>query len=165
MISKQFLIFLGVGLVVIGGALFLVFSTTKGNHLELKGDVLKIRTGALDEKNSAAVLDVRLTNPSDVPFVVREVSVTVDGQDGQSTNGSVVSKTDLKQLFAYNRFLGDQYNEGLGIKDSIAPHATVDRMVAVQFEIPAAQLDNSKVLHFEVQDLDGALFDATRKMK
>jgi hypothetical protein len=163
--NKQFLIFLGVGLVVIGAAIFFVFSSTKGNHLELKGEVLKIRTGALDEKTSAAILDVRLTNPSDVPFVVREVSVTVDGQDGQSASGSQISKTDLKQLFAYNRFLGDQYNDGLGIKDSIPAHATVDRMVAVRFDLPAPQLDSSKLLHFEVQDMDGALFDASRKMK
>ena len=163
--NKQFLIFLGVGLVVIGAAIFVVFSSTKGNHLELKGEVLKIRTGALDEKTSAAILDVRLTNPSDVPFVVREVSVTVDGQDGQSASGSLISKTDLKQLFAYNRFLGDQYNDGLGIKDSIPAHASVDRMVAVRFDIPAPQLDSSKLLHFEVQDMDGALFDASRKVK
>lgn len=163
--NKQFLIFLGVGLVVIGAAIFFVFSSTKGNHTELKGEVLKIRTGALDEKTSAAILDVRLTNPSDVPFVVREVSVTVDGQDGQSASGSQISKTDLKQLFAYNRFLGDQYNDGLGIKDSIPAHATVDRMVAVRFDLPAPQLDSSKLLHFEVQDMDGALFDASRKMK
>ena len=163
--NKQFLIFLGVGLVVIGTAIFFVFSSTKGNHLELTGDVLKVRTGKLDDNSSAAILDVRLMNPSDVPFVVREVSVTVDEQDGKSATGSVISKTDLKQLFAYNRFLGDQYNDGLGIKDSIPPHGTVDRMVAVRFDIPASQLDSAKMLHFEVQDMDGVLFDVSRRMK
>ena len=33
-------------------------------------------------------------------------------------DGITVSKGDLKQLFQYNRFLGDQYNDGLGLQDT-----------------------------------------------
>ncbi len=50
----------------------------------------------------------------------------------------MVAKGDLKQLFQYNRFLGDQYNDSLTIKDQIAPHATVDRMLAARFEVKNA---------------------------
>ena len=31
-------------------------------------------------------------------------------------DGVTVSKADLKQMFQYNRFLGDQYNDGLGLQ-------------------------------------------------
>ena len=57
--NPQFFIFMAIGLVVIGGVLFVVFSSTKGAHLRLEGQVLKARTGALED-HSAVVLDFRL---------------------------------------------------------------------------------------------------------
>ena len=163
--SKQLLIFVGVGVAVIALAIFFVFSSTKGSHLELKGQILKIRTGALDEQNSAAVLDFRVENPSDIPFVVRDVSATLEKQDGTTFEGLVVSRSDMNTLFQYNRFLGQQYNTSLTIKDKIAPHSTVDRMVAVRFEVPDQQLQSAKLIHLQIQDMDGALFDTTHKIK
>jgi hypothetical protein len=163
--NKQLLIFVGVGVAVIAIAIFFVFSSTKGSHLELKGEIIKVRTGALDEQNSAAVLDFRLENPSNIPFVVRDVSATLEKLDGTTTEALVVARADMKSLFQYNRFLGQQYNDTLTIKDKIAPHATVDRMVAVRFEVPDQQLESAKAIHLEIQDMDGALFDTTHKIK
>lgn len=163
--SKQFLIFVGIGVVVIAVAIFAVFSSTKGSHLELKGQVLKVRTGALDEQSSAAVLDFRLENPSDVPFIVRDVNVTAEKQDGSSVEGSIVSKSDIKQLLQYNRFLGQSYNDVLTIRDKIAPHSTLDRMVAVHFEVPVSQLEGGKAIHLQIQDMDGALFETAHPVK
>ena len=163
--SKQLLIFVGIGVVVIAVAIFTVFSTTKGSHLELKGQILKVRTGALDDQSSAAVLDFRLENPSDVPFVVRDVNVTVEKQDGSSVEGSIVSKSDIKQLLQYNRFLGQSYNDVLTIRDKIVPHSTLDRMVAVHFEVPVSQLEGGKAIHLQIQDMDGALFETAHTVK
>ena len=163
--SKQFLIFVSIGVVVIAVGIFAVFSSTKGSHLELKGQILKVRTGALDDKTSAAVLDFRVENPSDVPFVVRDVNVTVENQDGSSVDGALVSKSDINQLLQYNRFLGQSYNDVLTIRDKIAPHSTVDRMVAVHFEVPAPQLDSGKTIHLQIQDMDGALFETAHPVK
>ena len=163
--SKQFLIFVAIGVAVIAVAIFAVFSSTKGSHLELKGQILKVRTGALDDQSSAAVLDFRLENPSNVPFVVRDVNVTVEKQDGSSVDGSIVSKSDISQLLQYNRFLGQRFNDVLTIRDKIAPHSTLDRMVAVHFEVPAPQLENGKAIHLQIQDMDGALFESAHSMK
>lgn len=163
--SKQLLIFVGVGLVVIAGGIFMVFSSTKGAHLELKGQILKVRTGALDDQNSAAVLDFRVENPSDIPFVVREVNVTLEKQEGTTAEGQLVSKVDMDQLFQYNRFLGQQYNGALSLRDKVPPHATVDRMIAVRFEVPVAQLENGKAVRLQIQDLDGPLFETSHKLK
>jgi hypothetical protein len=163
--SKTFLIFFAVGVIVIGAAVFAVVYSHKGAHLELKGQILKIRTGALSDRDSIAVLDLRVQNISDVPFVVRQVEVTLDKQDGSATDAQIISKSDLKILFRYNRFLGDQYNDGLIIKDKIAPHETVDRMVAARFDIPSKELDAAKTIHLSIQDMDGPLFETSRSLK
>ncbi len=75
--DKRFLIFFGAGIVVIAIAVAAVLTSNKGSHLVLKGEVLKVRSGALDEQNSIAVLDFRLENSSNVPFVVKDVMVTL----------------------------------------------------------------------------------------
>ena len=162
--SKRLLIFVGVGLVVVAIALTLVVSGNKGAHLELKGQIVKIRTGALGEGNSIAVMDFRVENPSDKPFVVGDVEASLDPASGDKVDGVIVSKSDLKQIFQYNRFLGDQYNEGLGLRDVIAPHTTVDRMVAAHFEIAAKDLDQAKAIHLSVHDPGGAVWETTHSV-
>jgi hypothetical protein len=163
--SKQFAIFFGVGVVVIAIAVSLILSSTKGSHLVLNGKVMKVRTGALSDDDSIAVMDLRMENPSNLAFVVRQVEVTLEKKDGSMADGLVVSKGDLKQLFQYNRFLGDQYNDSLTIKDQIAPHATVDRMLAARFEVKNSDLEAAKAIHVSIQDMDGPLFETTTPVK
>jgi len=163
--SKQFAIFFGIGVLVIAIAVVLILSSTKGSHLVLNGKVLKVRTGALSEDDSIAVMDLRMENPSNLAFVVRQVEVTLEKKDGSMADGLVVSKGDLKQLFQYNRFLGDQYNDSLTIKDQIAPHATVDRMLAARFEVKNSDLEAAKAIHVSIQDMDGPLFETTTPVK
>jgi hypothetical protein len=165
LLNKRLLIFFGVGVVAVGIALAIVFSTTKGAHLELQGKIIKVRTGALDDNSSIAVLDFRIQNPSDVPFVVREVHVNVDKPDGSTLQGVNVAKDDLKQLFQYNRFLGDQYNDSLTLKDTIPPHGSVDRMVAARFDLKNQDLESAKAIHLNIQDVDGTEFDTSRPVK
>ena len=163
--SKQFAIFFGIGVVVIAIAVALILSSTKGSHLVLNGKVMKVRTGALSDDDSIAVMDLRMENPSNLAFVVRQVEVTLEKKDGSMADGLVVSKGDLKQLFQYNRFLGDQYNDSLTIKDQIAPHATVDRMLAARFEVKKGDLEAAKAIHVSIQDMDGPLFETTAPVK
>jgi hypothetical protein len=163
--SKQFLIFFGVGVVVVVVAVITILSANKGSHLELKGKILKIRTGALSDQDSIAVLDFRVENPSNVPFVVRQVEVTLEKKDGGTAEGITVAKGDLKQLFRYNRFLGDQYNEALTIKDTVPPHGMVDRMVAARFDVTNKDLEASKAIHLSIQDLDGPLWETSQSVK
>jgi hypothetical protein len=163
--SKQFAIFFGVGVAVIAIAVVLILSSTKGSHLVINGKILKVRTGALSENDSIAVMDLRMENPSNLTFVVRQVEVTLEEKDGTMADGLVVAKGDLKQLFQFNRFLGDQYNDSLTIKDQIAPHATVDRMLAARFEVKKEDLEAAKAIHVSIQDMDGPLFETTSPVK
>jgi len=163
--SKQFAIFFGVGVAVIAIAVVLILSSTKGSHLVINGKILKVRTGALSDNDSIAVMDLRMENPSNLAFVVRQVEVTLEENDGTMADGLVVAKGDLKQLFQFNRFLGDQYNDSLTIKDQIAPHATVDRMLAARFEVKKQDLEAAKAIHVSIQDMDGPLFETTSPVK
>ena len=70
--SKQLLIFFGIGVVAVAIAVVVILTGNKGSHLQLEGKILKVRTGALGEGNSIAVMDFRVENPSDLPFVVRQ---------------------------------------------------------------------------------------------
>jgi len=160
-VSKRLLIFFGVGVVAVVIAVVVILNANKGAHLQLQGKILKVRTGALGEGNSIAVMDFRVENPSDKPFVVRIVEIALEKKDGTMEDGVTVSKSDLKKLFQYNRYLGDQYNDGLGLQDKIAPHSTVDRMVAAHFEVSDQDLEKAKAVHLSIQDVDGPLWETT----
>jgi hypothetical protein len=163
--SKQVLIFAGIGLVALAIAVVVILAGNKGAHLQLEGKILKVRTGALGDGNSIAVMDFRVNNPSDVPFVVREVDISLEKPNGEMTEGVTISKADLKQLFQYNRFLGDQYNDGLGLQDKIPPRSTVDRMVAAHFEVGEQDLEKAKAVHMSIQDVDGPLWETSHSVQ
>lgn len=163
--SKQLATFLGIGLLVIIAAILGILYSTKGSHLELKGQIIKIRTGAIDENSSAAVLDFRVENVSDIPFVVRIVKISAEKDNGDKIEGALVSKPDLKMLLDFNKFLGGQYNEALSIRDKIAPHQVMDRMAAARFEVPQAQLEAARQIHLYIQDMDGPEFETAKSLK
>jgi hypothetical protein len=163
--SKQVLIFFGLGVVAIAIAVVVILAGNKGSHLQLQGKILKVRTGALGDDNSIAVMDFRVENPSDVPFVVRDVEISAEKAGGEMVDAITVSKVDLKKMFQYNRFLGDQYNDGLSLKDTIAPHTTVDRMVAGHFELSEQALERVKAVHLSIQDVDGPLWEVSHSVR
>ena len=69
--SKNFLVFLGIGLAVVGVVVALTLFGTRGAHLSLAGSVLKVRTMPTDENNSLVVVDFRVHNTADAtPFVI-----------------------------------------------------------------------------------------------
>ncbi len=163
--SKRLLIFIGVGVVAVAIAVVAIVTGTKGAHLQLQGKILKVRTGELGAGNSIAVMDFRVENPSDLPFTVRNVEITLEQPSGEMVDGITVSKADLKQIFRYNRFLGDQYNDGLGLQDAIPPHSTVDRMVAAHFELSNQDLQKAKAVHVSIQDVNGPLWETSQSIK
>jgi len=124
-------------------------------HIEPQGKILKVRTQAMDENSSVAVIDFRMVNSSDYPIWVREVVVSLQGADGNTYDGAVVSETDAKALFRYYPLLGQKYNDSLIVRDRIHAHQTVDKMIAARFEMPQGQLDARKKLTVHIEDVDG----------
>jgi len=150
-LAVPFAIGLAVILVAIGAVLYM----QRGAHIELKGSVLKVRTLALDENASLAVVDFRFANPADYPFVVRACTVLFEDAAGKSVEGFSVPEIDIRRIFEYYPVLGKKYLDTLVMKDKIPGHQSQDRMIAARFDVPLAQLEARKRLLVRVEDVDG----------
>ena len=161
--GKQFWMFLIVGLVVVGIGISFVWVGTKGNHLVLNGTILKVRILPLSPTASLAVVDFRVTDPTDIAFVMKGASLTLEPASGDTLEGMTVSKSDIENVFKYNPILGPKFNDVLGIKDRIEPHQRLDRMVGARFEIPESQAEERKAIHLHVEEMDGVTADLVEK--
>lgn len=162
-LSRQFLLTFGLGLVVILIAVAGILYLQRGSHIEPKGEILKVRTMGLDDNSSLAVVDFRFVNPSDFPFVVRTVDVTATGQDGQPLTSTPVPEVDAKRIFDYYPILGKKFNPSLITRDRIPGRTSQDRMIVARFEVPAAKLDVRKNLKVRIEDVDGPVAELVEK--
>lgn len=160
--SKQFWLFLLAGLAVVAGLLFLLFAGTKGAHLRLEGKILKVRVLSLPGSKAVLVTaDFRLTNPSDVPFVVSSVKLRLEPAEGDAVEGAMISKPDMAAVFQYEKLLGPQYNQVLSIEDRINPHQQVDRMAGARFDLPEASIQGRRSLKLTIEEIDGTVAELT----
>jgi hypothetical protein len=148
--------------VALGGGLLALlvaaaFWLQRGAHLELKGSIGKVRTLPLPDGSTVVVIDFRLKNIADYPFVVRRVDVWLDAADGRSLQGAVASEPDAERLFTYYPILGQKYNSTLVARTRFAPKESLDRMVAARFELPEEAVLERRNLRIRVEDVDGAV--------
>jgi hypothetical protein len=155
--------FLIVGLAVVGIGIGLMWMGTKGNHLELTGTILKVRVLPLSPVASLVIVDFRVVDPTDIPFVMKGASLTLEPSSGETLEGMTVSKSDIENVFKYNPILGPKFNDVLGIKDRIEPRQRLDRMVGARFELPEAQTEERKAIHLHVEEMDGVTADLVEK--
>ena len=146
---------LGGGLVAVVCMVGFVFYVQRGAHIELKGAVLKVRTQSMDENSSVAVVDFRFVNPSNYPFVVQEVDVSIVDKDGKTVEGMQVSELDARRLFEYYPALGQKYNDSLIMRDKIPGRASMDRMIVSRFDVPESVLESRRYLKVRIVDVDG----------
>jgi hypothetical protein len=148
-LAKPFAVGLALVVIVVGAILFFK------RGIDPTGAILKVRTQALDEISSIAVVDFRVDNTSDTGLVIRNVSVMLEAKDGKKYPGTSVSEVDAQTLFKYYPVLGQKFNDTLRVRDKIAAHQTVDRMIAARFEVPESQLTDRARLTVRVEDVDG----------
>jgi hypothetical protein len=151
------LVFMLVGMALVGLMVVWVFYIQRGAHLELKGSILKVRTLAPDDSSSVAVIDFRFVNAADFPWMVRSVDVSVIDSAGERIEGYTIAEADAARLFEYYPLLGQKFNESLVARARIKPRQSLDRMISARFEIPEAQLRSRKRLQIRVEDVDGAV--------
>ncbi len=151
------------GLAVVCAGIFGFLFLTKGAHLELQGEILKVRVLALNPNASLVVVDFRVTNPSDVPFVVKAVKMRLDPMAGEVVEGTSVSKPDVDNVFKYEKLIGPKYTDVLSIRDRVAPHQTVDRMVGARFELPESGIEGRKNIRLHIEDVDGPVAEIVEK--
>jgi hypothetical protein len=162
-LSRQFLLTFGIGLVFVLIAVAIILFLQRGAHVELKGAILKVRTMGMNDGSSLAVVDFRFVNPSDYPFVVRSVDVSATGADGQNYTSTAVPEVDAKRIFEYYPILGQKYNASLIPRDRIPARQSEDRMIVARFEVPVAKLDARANLKIRIEDVDGPVSELVAK--
>ena len=161
--DKRQLGIFGIATVIVIAAVGLGLFLTRGNHVDLKGKVLKVRTAPIDAMSSIVVADFRFANPSDYPFVVRSVTVTIADAAGKQTNGMTISEIDAQHVFQALPLLGEKYNRSLIARDSVPAHGSEDRMIAARFELPESLIDKRAQLLIHVEEADGNIAEITEK--
>ncbi len=155
-LNRQQIAAIGVGLGVVAVGIGIYSYSLRSAHLELTGSVLKVRTQATDEIGCVAILDFRVMNPSDYPWIVKNVEVTADIAEG-TIDAATAAESDARRAFEAYPLLGQKFNDGLKQRDRIGPHETVDRMVAVRFEAPESRITERKKITLRIVELDGAV--------
>ena len=138
--------------VVVGGVLFM----QRGARMDLTGP-MSIRTVSTGENDALAVANLHLTNPSDYPFVVRNVTVILETKAGDQEQ-EIVSRSDAQRLFAAMPEAGP-YHTVLYTKASIPPRSTADYTVLVQFSMPERMLKDRQCFVVRIVEIDGKTID------
>ena len=152
-----------IGLAIIALAVGGIFFMQRGDRIELPGKILKVRTAALDDDSSIAVLDFRITNPSDVLFEVRSVTVEMEDAAGKNYQGSSVGEIDAKRLFEGLPVLGQKFNNTLLMRERVGSHASQDRMIAARFQAPVEMLEARKRFVLRIEEVDGKSFEYSER--
>jgi hypothetical protein len=157
--SRSFAVAFAVGLVVIALAVGGILFVRRGDVVKLPGKILKVRTAPLDENSSIAILDFRVTNPSDVLQEVSQVKVEMEDTAGKSYLGDVSSEGDAKRIFEALPVLGPKFLTNLAMRTVLLPHVSEDHMVAARFQAPVAQIDARKRFILRIEEADGKSFE------
>jgi hypothetical protein len=161
--KKEFATAFAIGLACIGIVVAGVLFMQRGARVGLTGNVLKIRTAPLDENSSVAVLDFRFSNPGNVLFVVRTVTVLMEEKDGKQYEGRTVAETDAKRLFEAIPLLGQKFTDTLVLRDKIPGHTFQDRMVAARFDAPESRIEGRKRFLIRIEEVDGQISEISEK--
>jgi hypothetical protein len=152
--SKSILIASLVGIVVVVVAVAMIFYGQRGSHIDLTGKILKVRTAPIDENSSLAVVDFRVTDPADYPFMAKGTKLVLVDASGKEIEGSTISEPDAKRLFEAIPLLGTKYNPSLSINEKVSAHQTLDRMTSARFEVPDSALEKRKNLILRIEEVD-----------
>jgi len=156
--SRNFLIAFGAGLALIGLVVAGVMFMQRGDAIEIQAKFLKVRTAPLDDDSTVAVVDLRITNPSNLVLEIRQVQMEMEDAGGMRT-GDVIGEGDTKRVFEALPVLGQKYLDTLSMRQRISPRSTRDYMVAARFSVPLAQVDARKRFILHVEEADGKIFD------
>jgi hypothetical protein len=157
--SPTFLKAFGIGVACIALAVGAIFYMQRGSHMDLPGKIIKVRTVAGDAGSSVAVLDFRITNPSDFVFMIGSLTVVLEDNQGNEYSGTTASEQDAQRMFDGMPLLGPKYSTTPVMRERIPPHTTQDRMVVSMFGAPESKLQERKRFVLRIQEADGNVFE------
>jgi len=161
--SKPFSIGFGIAAIVLAFVVWRGFVETKGNHLEPKGKIGKIRAEKVDENEMIAIIDFNLQNDADVELVVRTVESEMTTAEGSPVNGSIIAAGDLDNFFRHYPNIGEKFNPPLKARDVLPGRQSTDRMVGVRFDVPEDAWAKRKGVTLRIEDRTGPIIELKGK--
>ena len=144
----------------IAGAGILAWATlgiSDRKSAQLQGSITQVRTLAMDERSSVAIVDFDAANPSDVVMMIGDRTLSIVNQKGIAYEGRTITAFDLKGLFEYFPALGAMKNEPLVKRVRVDAGDIISGMIAARFEIPKHELDARQELTLAIADIDGGV--------
>lgn len=143
------------GLLAVGLALFLILAENKGSYLVLEGRILQTRVIPFDENSCGVLVDFRITNPADFPYVVEGGTLELDLQDGAKPETAAVAASNVDTMLRYDPSAGVRSNEILMPRSRLNPKQTVDRALGFRVDASAEQVRNRTALRLVIEEADG----------
>lgn len=159
MFTKQFLIVLGIGGLLMAGVWYFFYAGTKDMVLAVNGEILKVRTVELSPHNIFVAADFRIRNESGVTFVLKDATLFVTKPDGKELDGHTLAKTEADDVFKFFPLAGPKYNQALGLRDKVGAKVSIDRMMTATFPAEEKDVVERKSLRLHLTDADGKEFD------
>jgi hypothetical protein len=146
---KRILTFGLLGAVLITGAIIFF---NKGATPALAGEITEVRTLAMDEASSVAIVNFAGTNTSDRVVFIHQRELEITDSNGTVRVGKPVQIADVQQLFKYFPILGGMKDEPLRPRTELEPGKNLRGLVAAQFDVPKHELDQRLGLILRVYD-------------
>jgi hypothetical protein len=156
--AKYLLIACGIVALIVA----LIVWGNRGAQVRLEARVLKTRLIPTDDAAALAVLEVRIHNPADVLFVIREAHLKVVLADGTEIDGAPVTQGDLDRFLDYYKVYGGRFNPVLRTKERFPGGSLTDRTVAASFPRSVADIEKRRGFVLELDDVDGAVTRITQ---
>jgi hypothetical protein len=151
-----------IGLSIVAAAVIAILAGTRKHHLELVGGIQNVRMHSPEAESVIVFLDFRVTNPSTQQFVVRDLEVVLETEDGKTITGDNVAEVDAERLFKYFPALGQKFNPTLVVREKINSGQTVDRMISARLSATPAQFEARKSIVIRIEDVDGTIAEIKR---
>lgn len=163
--SAKFPLFFGVAVAALVLFLWFGYSSTSDSRLKVSGEILKVRSLELSPESTLVMLDFRLTNESDVTFVLKEGTVLWTDASGKEHEATHVARPDLDRILQYTQQAGPKYNEMFVMREKLTGKAMLDRMTAGSIPVSDAAFAKRKSVRLKLTDLDGLTFELLERKK
>jgi hypothetical protein len=154
-VNSRLLLAVAGGLLAVGIALFLILEGNRGSYLVLEGSIRETRVIAFDENSSGVLVDLRIHNPADYPYVVEGGTLELDLPDGATPAIAPVAASYIDTMLRFDPAAGARRSEVLLPRSRLNPKQMVDRMLAFRVDAPAERIRNRKGLRLIIEEADG----------
>ncbi len=139
---KQMLAMLAASAAVIGIIVFFVVEQNQSTALHLQGEITAIRFNKLSDGGNLAILNLKVTNPTDFTFEIHDMQVEAVAADKKVTPSGVLSKREVVSYAEYEKIPG----KPIGLGDAFKKGETKEGIVAARFETPREDLKGQEIV-------------------